>query len=108
MTTLDLGRQKSDSPQQRLLRNAHENFARELTASLSGFLEAEIVVALDTLSFVSASDFHRTLTAPACLIRLQLEPRPESAVIALDCSTVFSLLELLLGGKSGSRPTETR
>ena len=29
-------------------------------------------------------------------------------MISLDCSTVFSLLELLLGGKSGSSPTETR
>jgi flagellar motor switch protein FliM len=108
MTNLDLGRQNSDSPQHRLLRSVHEVFARELSIALSAFLESEIGVRLESVKLASSSDFRQTLKAPSCLINLQLDPRPESAVLSLDCATVFSLLELLLGGKTGSGLAETR
>jgi len=108
MIPLSLTGQDSESPQYRGLRNAHEVFARELGDALSAFLQSELKAELDKISFVSSADFRRTLTSPSCLITLQLAPLPETALIAFDSATVFYLLELLLGGKSGAPTTEAR
>lgn len=108
MDSISLGREVSDDPQQRLLRGVHQNFAQALSASLSAFLQCEIGVQLASASFVSAADFHRTLKSPSSLISFQLEPLAERAILALDCPTVFSLLELLLGGGLHSTPSEQR
>lgn len=108
MDPISLGTEVSDDPQQRLLRGVHENFAQALSASFSAFLQGEIAVRLETVSFVSAADFRRTLEAPSSLISFQLVPLAERAILALDCPTVFSLLELLLGGKLDSPPSQQR
>lgn len=100
--------QDSESPQQRALRGVHETFATTLAGSLSAFLQAEIGITLDVVSFSSAGDFRKTLQAPACLISFQLEPRPEWAVLSFNSAAVFGLLELLLGGRSGPAPAEAR
>jgi flagellar motor switch protein FliM len=98
----------SESPQQRQLRGVHETFATTLAGSLSSFLQAEIGISLDAVSITSAGDFRKTLEAPACLISFQLEPRPEWSVLSFNPAAVFGLLELLLGGQSGSAPAEAR
>jgi flagellar motor switch protein FliM len=100
--------QGSESPQQRQLRGVHETFATSLAESLSAFLQAEIGIALEAVSFTSAGDFKQTLQAPACLISFHLEPRPEWAVLSFNSAAVFGLLELLLGGQSGTAPSEPR
>jgi flagellar motor switch protein FliM len=108
MDPISLGQQTSDDPQHRLLSGVHENFAQALSASLSAFLQCEIGVSLETASFVSAADFQRTLPAPSSLISFQLVPLAERAILALDCATVFSFLELLLGGSLDSAPAQQR
>lgn len=100
--------QDSESPQQRQLRTVHETFATALAGSLSAFLQAEIGISLEAVSFLSAADFKATIQAPACLITFQLEPRAEWAVLSFDGAAVFGLLELLLGGQSGAAPAEAR
>jgi len=107
MNPISLG-QDSDGPQHRLLRGVHEGFARSLSASLSAFLQCEIGVRLDSISALNEGDFRSKLTAPSSVISFQLEPQTEKALLSLDCSTVFSLLELLLGGKLGSEGGEKR
>ena len=102
MIPISLGRQGSDDPQQRLLRGVHENFAQALSASLSAFLETEIGVRLEKVAFLNAADFQNGLEAPSGAISFQLEPLAERAVLAVDCATVFQLLELLLGGSLGA------
>jgi flagellar motor switch protein FliM len=104
MNPISLGRQGVDSVQQELLRGVHETFAQELSASLSAFLQSEIGIRLGTISYPSASDFQSALQAPCGVISFQLEPQAEQATLYLDCSTVFGLLELLLGGSIGSGP----
>jgi flagellar motor switch protein FliM len=100
--------QGSESPQQRQLRGVHETFATTLAESLSAFLQAEIGIALEAVSFISAGEFKQTREVPACLISFHLEPRPEWAVLSFSSAAVFGLLELLLGGQSGTTPSEPR
>jgi flagellar motor switch protein FliM len=108
---LNLGRREASSqeiPNLRQLQGVHETFARSLSASLSSYLQGEIQAALESISAVTAGEYLGGLKAPACVIRLQLHPRAESMILHLHGSAVFSLLELLLGGKGGSPPAEAR
>ena len=102
-----LARPDSETPQYRLLKSLHETFARTAGTALATFLQAEISAALEGISFAGPADFLGSLTAPGCFVRFELHPRPEQAILSLDCVTVFSLLELLLGG-SGSQCPEPR
>jgi flagellar motor switch protein FliM len=99
-----LVRQESETPQSRLLRSVHETFARTLGMSLSTFLQAEIGAQLDQTSTVSATEFQSGLTAPGCFISFQLDPCPERAILSFDGLSVFSMLELLLGGSGSGHP----
>lgn len=108
MNPISLGQRDSDGPRQRLLRGVHDGFARALSASLSAFLQCEIGARLETVAALSEADFRRTLKAPSSVISFQLEPREERATLSFDGPTVFSLLELLLGGKLGSEADQKR
>ncbi len=107
MNALSAGRQ-GPRLQERLLRGAHENFAEMLSSSLSAFLQSEISARLETVAFLSEGEFRQSLQAPSAVIRFLLEPRAEHAILYLDCPTVFSLLELLLGGSLGSELDQNR
>ena len=107
-STLELGRQDASGPQLKLLRSVHEAFGRALTASLSTFLQSEIVASLGEIGFVEAPDFRDTLPSPTCLISLKLYPRQERMILHFDLPTVLSLLELLLGGTGNSSPPASR
>lgn len=107
-TPLALGRPDAGGPQLKLLRSIHEAFARELGASLSAFLQSEIAASLGEIGLVEAADFRNALPFPSCLITLKLFPRQERLILHLDSSTVFGLLELLLGGTGGAVPSASR
>jgi flagellar motor switch protein FliM len=105
---LELGRRDPANREYRMIHGVHETFARALGTSLSGLLQSEVRAELGEISLVTGKDFQRSLSAPACLIRMQLHPRQERIVLHLDCAAAFGLLELLLGGKGGSSSTEAR
>jgi flagellar motor switch protein FliM len=79
-----------------------------LETSISAFLQSEIHVRLGETSVVTLAEFRKTLPSPTCFIALRLHPRPETMVLHFECPTIFSLLELLLGGKGGSPPAAPR
>jgi flagellar motor switch protein FliM len=108
LSTLELGRQEASGLQRKLLRSVHEAFGRALTASLSTFLQSEIVVSLGQIELVEAAEFRDTLSSPTCLITLKLFPRQEQMILHFDLPTVLGLLELLLGGTGSPLPTESR
>jgi flagellar motor switch protein FliM len=105
---LELGSQDQSSPQFRALHSLHEVFARTLETQLSAFLQTEIPTRLGEIRGITAGDYWATLHSPDCLIALKLLPRTESMVLRFDCSTVITLLELLLGGagESAAEPRE--
>ena len=108
ISSLELGRQEASGLQLKLLRKVHEGFGRALTASLSTFLQSELVATLGEIGFVEAADFRDALPSPTCLITLKLFPRQERMILHFDSPTVLGLLELLLGGTGGSPQTPPR
>lgn len=76
----------------------HENFARNLASSLSGYLRAYVIVNLVSVEQLSFAEFTQCLPSPTVLAALGMKPVDGNAVMELNPSLVFPLLEMLLGG----------
>jgi len=98
---VDLGRQDSVNPRFRMLHAIHEEYAKSLGNGLSASLRADLDATVGEISFCSAGRWIESLPNPTCLLVLKLQPIEERMFLQFDLGTVFTLLELLLGGHSG-------
>ena len=80
----------------------HENFARNLSSSLSAYLRSYVMLNLVSLQQTSYADFLEGLSSPACLAYLSLQPYDGSAVLDMNTALAFRFIELLLGSKEQS------
>jgi flagellar motor switch protein FliM len=76
----------------------HENFVRSLSSGLSAYLRTQASLTLLSLEQSSYAEFLKAIPPPTCITYLRLHPHDGSAVLALNNSLMFSLIELLLGG----------
>ena len=104
----EVGQPSSSSPRFRTLRTVHEQYATALATGLSAFLRSDFQASLQDLSVQTRGGFQATLPSPTCLMVFRLHPRSERMYLHLNCATVFGLMELLLGGKSGPDPVAPR
>lgn len=82
----------------------HENFARNLASSLSAYLRAYVAVNLISVEQLSFQEFARALPSPTSLIALGMRPLDGNAVLEINPSLVFPILEMLLGGAGKASP----
>ncbi len=75
----------------------HESFARSLSFSLSAYLRAYVVVNLVSVEQLSFREFTQVMPSPSSILCLGLTPFDGNAVLELNPSLVFPLLEMLLG-----------
>src|SRR5437868_3328160 len=104
----EVGQPSSSSPRFRTLRTVHERYAPALATALSAFLRSDFKASLQDLSVQTRRGFQATLPSPTCLMVFRLHPRTERMYLHMNCETVFGLMELLLGGKSGPEPVIPR
>ena len=81
----------------------HDNFARSLASSLSAYLRAYVMVNLISVEQLSFLEFSQFLPAPTCIVSLGMRPFDGNAILELNPTMVFPILEMLLGG-SGKTP----
>ena len=86
----------------------HENFGRSLASSLSAYLRAYVLVNLVSVEQLSFSEFTQCLPSPTSAVALGLAPFDGSAVLELNPSLVFPVLEMLLGGSGKTATKITR
>jgi flagellar motor switch protein FliM len=91
--------------QLRAIHLLHENFARALASSLSAYLRAYVAVNLVSVEQLSFMEFTQCLPSPTCMISLSMHPFDGNAVLEINPTLVFPILEMLLGG-SGKVPTK--
>src|SRR5229473_8434713 len=84
--------------QLRAIHLLHENFARSLASSLSAYLRAYVAVNLVSVEQLSFVEFTQCLPSPTCLAALAMKPYDGNAVLEINPSLVFPILEMLLGG----------
>jgi len=88
--------------QLRAIHLLHENFARSLASSLSAYLRAYVAVNLVSVEQLAFIEFAQMLPSPTSLVALGMKPFDGSAVLELNPSLVFPVLEMLLGGTGQS------
>lgn len=84
--------------QLRAIHLLHENFARSLASSLSAYLRAYVAVNLVSVEQLSFVEFTQCLPSPTSMIALGMKPYDGNAVLEINPSLVFPILEMLLGG----------
>lgn len=89
--------------QLRAIHLLHDNFARNLASSLSAYLRAYVMVNLVSVEQLSFLEFSQCLPSPTCLVALGMRPYDGNAILELNPTMVFPILEMLLGG-SGRSP----
>jgi flagellar motor switch protein FliM len=89
--------------QLRAIHSLHETFARNLGASLSAYLRVYLTASIVSVHQVPYHEFSASLASPTCLLSLGLHPYEGNAVMELNPSLIFPMIELLLGG-SGRQP----
>jgi flagellar motor switch protein FliM len=94
--------------QLRAIHLLHENLARTLASSLSAYLRAYVAVNLVSVEQLSFMEFTQCLPSPTSLIALGMKPFDGNAVLELNPTLVFPLLEMLLGGASKAPVKITR
>lgn len=80
----------------------HENFTRNLSATLSAYLRAYAAVKLAGVEQISFQEFAQSLPAPTAALALSLHPFEHRAVLEISPSLAFPILEMLLGGSGKS------
>jgi flagellar motor switch protein FliM len=84
--------------QLRAIHLLHENFARSLASSLSAYLRAYVAVNLVSVEQLSFMEFAGCLPSPTSIVTLGMKPVDGNAVLEINPSLVFPILEMLLGG----------
>lgn len=84
--------------QLRAIQLLHDNFARSLASSLSAYLRAYVTVNLVSVEQLSFVEFVQCLPSPSVITSLGMKPFEGNAVLELDPSLVFPIIEILLGG----------
>ena len=84
--------------QLRAIHLLHDNFVRNLGASLSAYLRSYLTVNLVSVEQLSYAVFLEGLPSPTCITSLSLKPYEGNAVLELNPSIIFPVLEMLLGG----------
>jgi flagellar motor switch protein FliM len=94
--------------QLRAIHLLHENFARSLASSLSAYLRAYVAVNLVSVEQLAFMEFTQVLPSPTTMIALGMKPYDGNAVLELNPSLVFPILEMLLGGTGQTKPKMAR
>src|SRR5947209_4598080 len=84
--------------QVRAIHLLHDTFVRNLVSSLSAYLRSYLTVNLVSVEQLSYAEFLDGLPSPTCMVSLGLSPYDGNAVLELNPSLVFPILEMLLGG----------
>ncbi len=86
--------------QMRSLESLHESFARNLGASLSGFLRTIIECRVATIEQLTYSEFIHALPNPTCFNLVQAPPLEGQICLELSPLIVYPIIDRLLGGSN--------
>ena len=104
----DLGKAKTLSAEQiRVVNALHESFARRLSDSLGTYLRTGCEMSLVAAEQLRYSEFLGRLPELSYLASLRMLPIDAGALLLMDLSLVFPIIDLALGG-SGGDATEPR
>ena len=90
---------KFSKDQLRTLQMMHETFARLTTTSLSAQLRAMVSVHVSSVDQLTYDEFVRSIPNPTTLAIVNMDPLKGSAILEIDPSITFTIIDSLFGGK---------
>ncbi len=75
-----------------------QKFLHRLVSSLSAYLRSSVTAQLLAVDHQSYGEFLRGLPSPTCVVSVGMRPYESNAVLELNPSLIFPILEILLGG----------
>jgi flagellar motor switch protein FliM len=82
----------------RALRVVHDTFARSLASSLSAYLRTYVTVNLISVEQLSFREFTACLPSPTCIATMRITPFEGIAILEVNPTLAYPLIEVLLGG----------
>lgn len=76
----------------------HETFARLTTTSLSAQLRSMVHVAVASVDQLTYEEFIRSIPTPTTLAVINMDPLKGNAILEIDPSVTFSIIDRLFGG----------
>src|SRR5512138_2618004 len=89
---------KFSKDQIRTLQMMHETFARLTTTSLSAQLRTLVSVHVASVDQLTYEEFIRSIPNPTALAVVNMDPLKGSAVLEIDPSITFTIIDKLFGG----------
>lgn len=90
--------------QMRTLQNLHESYARQFSTTLTNFLRTFVEIELVSVDQLTYSEFVMSISNPSCIYVFKMEPLDGNAIIEINPSLVFFIIDRLFGGQG--RPSE--
>jgi len=90
--------------QMRTLQNLHEGYARQFSTTLTNFLRTFVEIELVSVDQLTYSEFIMSISNPSCIYLFKMEPLSGNAILEINPSLVFFIIDRLFGGQG--RPAE--
>jgi flagellar motor switch protein FliM len=85
-----------------LLEIVFDRLVRLMTTSLRNFTSDNVEVSLDRITSIRFGDYLNSIPLPAILGVFKAEEWDNFGLITVDCNLIYSMIDVLLGGRRGS------
>jgi flagellar motor switch protein FliM len=87
-----------------MLEIVFDRLVRLLTTSLRNFTSDNVEVSLDQITSVRFGDYLNSIPLPAILAVIKADPWDNYGIVTVDSSLIYSIIDVLLGGRRGVGP----
>ncbi len=87
-----------------MLEIVFDRLVRLLTTSMRNFTSDNVEVSLDTITSVRFGDYLNSIPLPAILAVVKAEQWDNFGIVTVDSSLIYSIIDVLLGGRRGVSP----
>ena len=99
---------KFSKEQLRTVSNMHESFARLTTTRLSAQLRSLVHVHVATVDQLTYEEFIRSIPTPTTLAVINMDPLKGNAVLEIDPTITFCMIDRLFGGRGATSGNKNR
>jgi len=81
-----------------------DRMVRQMSTSLRNFTSENVDVSLDSMTSIRFEDYLNSIPLPALLVVFRAVEWENFGLVTVDSSQIYSLVDILLGGRKASRP----
>jgi flagellar motor switch protein FliM len=85
-----------------------QKFLHRIVSSLSAYLRSGVTAQFLGVDHLPYSEFLHSLPTPTCVVSMGMHPYEGNAVLELNPSLIFPIIEILLGGNGKEAPAANR